>query len=61
MHIDTCRPEVVELAHERGLAVWVYTVNEPDAMLRLIRCGVDAITTKDVARLGELRADFVAG
>lgn len=60
MHIDTCRPEVVELAHERGLAVWVYTVNEPDAMLRLIRCGVDAITTKDVARLGELRADFVA-
>jgi glycerophosphoryl diester phosphodiesterase len=55
MHYETCRPELVEFAHEHGLAVWVYTVNDPDVMGRLIQSGVDAITTKDVIALTEMR------
>ena len=34
---------VVEAAHVRGLDVWVWTVNEPGEMRRLIALGVDAI------------------
>jgi len=36
-------PRVVEEAHVRGLAVWVWTVNEPGEMRRLLALGVDAI------------------
>jgi glycerophosphoryl diester phosphodiesterase len=34
---------VVEEAHDRGLDVWVWTVNEPGEMRRLIALGVDAL------------------
>jgi glycerophosphoryl diester phosphodiesterase len=34
---------VVEEAHVRGLRVWVWTVNEPGEMRRLLALGVDAI------------------
>ena len=34
---------VVEEAHARGLGVWVWTVNEPGEMRRLLALGVDAI------------------
>jgi len=34
---------VVAAAHARGLDVWVWTVNEPGEMRRLIALGVDAI------------------
>jgi glycerophosphoryl diester phosphodiesterase len=34
---------VVEEAHVRGLDVWVWTVNEPGEMRRLIALGVDAL------------------
>jgi glycerophosphoryl diester phosphodiesterase len=34
---------IVEEAHVRGLDVWVWTVNEPGEMRRLIALGVDAI------------------
>lgn len=34
---------VVAAAHARGLAVWVWTVNEPGEIRRLIALGVDAI------------------
>ena len=36
-------PPIVEEAHVRGLDVWVWTVNEPGEMRRLIALGVDAI------------------
>ncbi|WP_282938521.1 glycerophosphodiester phosphodiesterase [Paenibacillus sp. RC67] len=58
MHQATCRPEVVEAAHERGLAIWVYTVNDPDRMQSLIKSGVNAITTKEVAVLTGLKKNF---
>jgi glycerophosphoryl diester phosphodiesterase len=34
---------IVDEAHERGLDVWVWTINEPGEMRRLIALGVDAI------------------
>ncbi|MFE5322377.1 glycerophosphodiester phosphodiesterase [Paenibacillus sp. NPDC056579] len=55
MHHATCRREVIELAHRNGLAVWVYTVNDPDTMKQLIESGVDAMTTKEVSRLIALK------
>ncbi|MCS7459635.1 glycerophosphodiester phosphodiesterase [Paenibacillus doosanensis] len=58
MKYETCRRELVELAHERGLAVWVYTLKEREDMLRLIHAGVDAITAKEVARLGGLKREL---
>jgi glycerophosphoryl diester phosphodiesterase len=43
---------VCEAAHAQGIAVNVWTVNEPEDMLRLAAAGVDAIVTDvpDVAR-----------
>ena len=38
-------PELVAEAHRRGLKVFVYTVNEPDEMARLLVLGVDGIFT----------------
>ncbi|SFS53068.1 glycerophosphodiester phosphodiesterase [Paenibacillus sp. BC26] len=46
MESSTCRQEVVDRAHAEGLLVWVYTVNDPQEMKRLIGLGVDAITTR---------------
>ncbi|SDW78556.1 glycerophosphodiester phosphodiesterase [Paenibacillus sp. CF384] len=51
MESSTCRQEVVDRAHAAGLLVWVYTVNEPQEMRRLIGIGVDAITTRQPSRL----------
>jgi glycerophosphoryl diester phosphodiesterase len=34
---------IIDAAHERGLDVWVWTVNEPGEMRRLVALGVDAI------------------
>ncbi|MFD0717445.1 glycerophosphodiester phosphodiesterase [Paenibacillus sp. GCM10027626] len=46
MRYDTCYPEIVSEAHAAGLAVWAYTVDERQAMEKLIHMGVDAITTR---------------
>ncbi|MEK8126409.1 glycerophosphodiester phosphodiesterase [Paenibacillus filicis] len=51
LNASTCRQELVELAHASGLVVWVYTVNEAAAMEKLVRMGVDAITTREVQTL----------
>jgi glycerophosphoryl diester phosphodiesterase len=55
MQYRTCRDELVKLAHERGLAVWVYTVNDEEAMRQMIQAGVDQMTTKQVAAFIGLR------
>lgn len=38
-------PELVADAHRRGLKVFIFTVNEPDEMVRLSALGVDGIFT----------------
>ncbi|WII39740.1 glycerophosphodiester phosphodiesterase [Paenibacillus thiaminolyticus] len=55
MDYRTCRTELVEAAHERQLAVWVYTVNAADELKRYIGMGVDAITTRRPLALLELK------
>jgi glycerophosphoryl diester phosphodiesterase len=41
----------VRLAHERGLKVWVYTVNDSALANRLLDRGVDGIITDNAARM----------
>ena len=38
-------PDLVRMAHECGLSVFVWTVDEPEDMSYLVRLGVDAIIT----------------
>ncbi|MDH3733574.1 MAG: glycerophosphodiester phosphodiesterase [Gemmatimonadota bacterium] len=46
---------LIDRAHERGLAVHPWTVNEPDEMERLIATGVDGVFTDFPDRLVSLR------
>jgi glycerophosphoryl diester phosphodiesterase len=39
--------ESVEAAHKVGLWVHIWTVNDPQEMLRLLECGVDGIMSDD--------------
>jgi glycerophosphoryl diester phosphodiesterase len=38
-------------AHEQGLRVWVYTINDPAEAVALVRLGVDGIITDDPAAI----------
>jgi glycerophosphoryl diester phosphodiesterase len=39
--------EAVQLAHQRGLKVWVYTINGPALANQLLDMGVDGIITNN--------------
>ncbi|RAT99537.1 glycerophosphodiester phosphodiesterase [Brevibacillus sp. Leaf182] len=54
MDYRTCCQELVDYAHEIGLAVWVYTVDDPANQKNIIQMGVDAITTRQVDTLRTL-------
>ncbi len=41
--------EAVQEAHQRGLKVWVYTINEPGLANRLLDMGVDGIITNNTS------------
>jgi glycerophosphoryl diester phosphodiesterase len=41
--------EAVQLAHERGLKVWIYTINDPELANRLLDMGVDGIITNNTS------------
>jgi glycerophosphoryl diester phosphodiesterase len=51
----TVTPAVVAEAHDRGLRVYVWTVNPLDEMLRLVRDGVDGVISDHPGRLVEAR------
>ena len=46
---DKVSAEAVRLAHQRGLKVWVYTINDPDLANRLLDMGVDGIITNNTS------------
>jgi len=41
--------EAVRLAHQRGLKVWVYTINDPELANRLLDMGVDRLITDNTS------------
>jgi len=48
---DLVTPDLVKKAHEAGLQVVAWTINEPDQMRRLIAAGVDGIMSDYPDRL----------
>jgi glycerophosphoryl diester phosphodiesterase len=46
--------EIVDFAHDHGLKVIVWTVNDRNTMENLISIGVDGIITDDIALANEL-------
>jgi len=55
MMYEYVTPEMVEYVQSRMLAVQVYTVDDPAAMHRMLKIGVDYITTNRVLDCMELR------
>lgn len=53
-HWALATPRFVRHAHKAGLHVIVWTVNEPNAMRRMLANGVDGIITDYPARLAEI-------
>ena len=51
----TVTPDLVRAAHASGLAVYVWTVNPVDEIVRLVRLGVDGVISDHPARLAEAR------
>ena len=49
-----CGVDSIALAHELGLSVNVWTVNQPGRMRKLIRMGVDGIITDYPDRLRQV-------
>ena len=39
----------VALAHQRGLKVWVYTINDPELANKLLDMGVDGLITNNTS------------
>lgn len=54
-HVTLVTPRRIQRAHAAGLAVNVWTVDDPRRARRLARWGVDGIFTNDPARLRSLR------
>lgn len=46
---DKVSRDAVRQAHQRGLKVWVYTINEPAAANKLLDMGVDGLITDNTA------------
>lgn len=53
------RTELLNAAQREQLAVYVWTVAEEEDMRRLAEMGVDSITTRDVARLMNVKAEML--
>ena len=48
---DQIDREAVDYAHQRGLKVWVYTINDPSTANKLLDLGVDGIITNNTGLL----------
>lgn len=54
MSYKSCTKELVDIFHERGLLVSVWTVNSKSAMRKILPLGVDNITTRKPSELKKL-------
>lgn len=54
LNFETVSPELIAQLHQRGLKVWVWTVNDPIVMQVLRNWGVDAMTTDEPAAAHKL-------
>jgi glycerophosphoryl diester phosphodiesterase len=59
--VATVTPELVGRAHDHGLAVHVWTVNDVTRMVELVRMGVDGIFSDFPGRMLEARAHLLRG
>lgn len=59
-HYTHMSQTIVDVLHENGLLVSVYTVNEKADLYRMLSFGVDNITTKQPTRLMNIIADWDA-
>jgi glycerophosphoryl diester phosphodiesterase len=50
LHHTLCSPASIAAAHRRGVPVFAWTANDPEAILRLASWGVDAIVSDDPKR-----------
>jgi glycerophosphoryl diester phosphodiesterase len=50
LHHTLCSRASIAAAHRRDVPVFAWTVNDPDVILRLAACGVDAIVSDDPKR-----------
>lgn len=57
----TVTPDLVAQAHDRGLAVYTWTVNDLERMVELLRMGVDGLFSDFPGRLLEARARLLRG
>lgn len=53
-HFVMAKPDLVERAHDAGLAVYVYTVDDPAQMEQLLDVGVDGLFTNQPDRMRAL-------
>jgi len=47
VHCQLVTPSLIRACHQRGAAVWAWTVNDPAEAGRLVEWGADAIITDD--------------
>ena len=52
VHRQLVTPALIRVCHERGAAVWAWTVNDPTEAGRLVEWGADAIISDDPRILG---------
>ncbi len=52
VHRQLVTPSLIRACHERGAAVWAWTVNDPTEAGRLVEWGADAIISDDPRILG---------
>ena len=60
LHYAVVSPAAVARCHALGVAVWVWTVNEPELLERLIELGVDGVVSDDPRIFGRSASTLTA-